>query len=234
VSDFNKEKGGVEAVDRALSILLAFNRSDRALTLTSLCVRTGLHKTTAQRLLSSLERADMVWRLPDKRYRLGPGIVRLGRVFGAMTGLPDAARGPVEALMRKTNLSVSVYVRRGDLRVCVHRADPPDLPLDAVRVGDARPLDETATGLAFRRYGDTVAGQTPVEAIFTLGIYNPGMASMACPIYGADDGLAGVLTVSASVTRLSPQTAQAIQADMEKAATDIERAIGRALPQTAS
>lgn len=219
-------KGGVVAVERATSIVLAFRRDDDPLTLAAICTRTGLSKTTAIRLLASLGEAGIVSRLPNKRYRLGSGVLRLGRVFNAMTTLPDAARGPAEALMRRTNLSVSLYVRKGESRVCVYRSDPPDLPLDAVRVGDARPLDETSTGLTFRRFAEGTNG-APVVPIFTVGVYNPGMASLAHPIFSADDRLAGVLTVSASVTRLALQRVGEIAPLAAECVGEIENALGR-------
>ena len=55
VADENAAPGGVAAVDRALSVLSAFQDGDAALSLAELAERTRLYKSTVLRLLASLE-----------------------------------------------------------------------------------------------------------------------------------------------------------------------------------
>jgi DNA-binding IclR family transcriptional regulator len=221
-----KEQGGVEAVDRAISILGAFRRGEQPITLTMLCERTGLHKSTALRLAESLERSELLHRLPDKRYRLGPAVVRLARVFNSMISLPEIARIPCEALMQRTHLSVSLYVRQGESRVCVMRSDPPEILRDAVEVVDVRPLDQTATGLTFRRYQDASAESIVPEPIHTLGIYNPGTASLAFPIFGQNGRIAAVLTLSGAAESFGAQPVGVLVTELARTARQIEEAYG--------
>ncbi|WP_227369697.1 helix-turn-helix domain-containing protein [Halomonas sp. M20] len=69
----------VEAVERALTILEAFDSSMESFTLAELANATGFYKSTLLRLLSSLERFDYVQRGSDGRYRLGSTPLRLAR-----------------------------------------------------------------------------------------------------------------------------------------------------------
>ncbi|MGC3874292.1 helix-turn-helix domain-containing protein [Halomonas sp. GXIMD04776] len=69
----------VEAVERALTILEAFDSSTESFTLAELANVTGFYKSTLLRLLSSLERFDYVQRGSDGRYRLGATPLRLAR-----------------------------------------------------------------------------------------------------------------------------------------------------------
>lgn len=72
---------GVAAVDRALTILSAFDGEPNALTLAALSRRTGFYKSTLLRLIASLQAHGYVLQLPDGRYHLGPTPFRLGAVY---------------------------------------------------------------------------------------------------------------------------------------------------------
>lgn len=69
----------VEAVERALTVLEAFDSPHEQFTLADLAQATGFYKSTLLRLLGSLERYDYVQRGEDGRYRLGHSPVRLAR-----------------------------------------------------------------------------------------------------------------------------------------------------------
>nr|WP_297460020.1 helix-turn-helix domain-containing protein [uncultured Halomonas sp.] len=61
----------VEAVERALTILSAFDTAQEQFTLAELASITGFYKSTLLRLIGSLERFDYIQRGSDGRYRLG-------------------------------------------------------------------------------------------------------------------------------------------------------------------
>jgi hypothetical protein len=69
----------VEAVERALTVLEAFDSHRESCSLAELAQATGYYKSTLLRLLGSLERFDYVRRGDDGRWRLGPTPVRLAR-----------------------------------------------------------------------------------------------------------------------------------------------------------
>ena len=60
LADQDAAPGGVAAVDRALSLLRAFEQGEPELSLASLAQRTGLYKSTALRLIASLEHAGLL------------------------------------------------------------------------------------------------------------------------------------------------------------------------------
>jgi ribose transport system substrate-binding protein len=60
----------VDAVMRACDILECFSNDSEALRLTDIAARTGLHKTTALRLLTTLERRGLVVRSTNRGYHL--------------------------------------------------------------------------------------------------------------------------------------------------------------------
>ncbi|MGO2131487.1 MAG: IclR family transcriptional regulator [Halomonas sp.] len=69
----------VEAVERALTIMEAFNAEHESLSLSELAHATGFYKSTLLRLLGSLERFDYVRRGNDGQWRLGMRPVQLAQ-----------------------------------------------------------------------------------------------------------------------------------------------------------
>lgn len=215
---------GVEAVDRAFRILKAFDISDRPLTLSTLCERTGLHKSTVLRLTVSLERDELLVRLPDKRFRLGPAVVRLAQVFDAMVALPLIAREPGRRLMEATGLSVTIFVAEGDTRVCVFRLDPPESLRDAIDVSDVRPLDDSAVGQTLRQYA-TGRPASAIAPIHELDRTGSDLATAALPLFGTDGELLGAIAVSGSAARFS--LLGGIESSLLAAAVSIEAEVSR-------
>ena len=69
--DFPK-KDSVRAVDRMLDILQVFSFEQNELNLAQICVQAGLPKTTTYRILTTLEKRNVVVQDPHTgKYRLG-------------------------------------------------------------------------------------------------------------------------------------------------------------------
>jgi len=114
------EAGGVAAVDRALMLLLAFREGDRTLSLGELVERSQLVRSTALRLLASLQHFGLIQRLEDGRYALGATIARLYAVYTATFSLEAEVMPVLRTLVRKTNEGAIFNVRQGDQRLVLH------------------------------------------------------------------------------------------------------------------
>src|SRR3954470_4454935 len=81
---------GVQSVDRALTILGILARLGEA-GVTEIAGQLGVHKSTAFRLVATLESHGMVEQNEDRgKYRLGVGVLRLA---GATTARLDGGAG---------------------------------------------------------------------------------------------------------------------------------------------
>lgn len=142
--------GGAAAVDRALSLLAAFRAGDSALTLAELARRTDLYKSTALRLLASLEHAGMVQKLEDGRYVLGAEVARLHSIYAATFSLDRVVLPVLQKLVQATGESAAYHVLQGQgpslARLCLFRIDSPHPIRDHVRPGDLLPVDRGAGG----------------------------------------------------------------------------------------
>jgi DNA-binding IclR family transcriptional regulator len=101
---------GVQSVDRALTILSILARLGEA-GVTEIAGELGVHKSTAFRLVSTLEAHRLVEQTSDRgRYRLGMGILRLAGATTARLDLVQEARPISRQLAADTGETVNIAV----------------------------------------------------------------------------------------------------------------------------
>lgn len=198
--------GGVAAVDRALGLLAAFDAAHPALTLTELAARAGLYKSTALRLARSLERAGLVLRTADGRFRLGAGILRLATVYRQGHAAPELILPQMRRLADSLGESVGFYVPEGEgQRVCLYRINAERPVSYNIRQGDAVPLPLGSAGRVIVAFGGAEgAGYDAIRAAhlcFTEGERLAELSSLSAPVFGPD-GLIGALTVGGPRSRV--------------------------------
>lgn len=104
---------GVQSVERAISILEFLARNEWS-GVTDIGNDLGVHKSTAFRLLSTLERRGLVEQHADSgKYRLGTGIAHLARAVTADSDIGRNARAGCEWLARHTEETVTLTVLEG-------------------------------------------------------------------------------------------------------------------------
>jgi len=212
---------GVGAVDRALSILFAFQAGEDWLSLAELSRRTGLYKSTLLRLIASLERARMLLRAgTEARWRLGPALVGLGLRAGAEMAPLRALVPPVlRRLATETGETASFYVREGEARLCLMREEGRHTVRDHLVAGTLLPLDCGAAGHVLR---GTATGLS-----VSIGERHPELAAIAVPVWGAEGAILGALCLSGTVMRLREAARRApLEAALLREAAQLSRALG--------
>jgi DNA-binding IclR family transcriptional regulator len=224
---------GVATADRVLAVLTAFRKGDAALSLAELSSRTGLVKSTIMRLAVSLEKYGLMARVADSSYRLDAEVFRLGMLYRESFRLENFVRPVLEELVARLGETCSFYVRRGDQRQCLFRVESPHLLRLHIREGDMLPMDSAATAQVLR-----VFGSRPLPAyaltlelpIYTAGVTVPDTASLATPVFGTDAELLGTLTISAPLSRLTPERVEGMKGPLNTAAAELTRALGGVFP----
>jgi len=212
VSDLNAAPGGAAAVDRALSLLSAFQAGDDALSLAQLAQRTQLYKSTVLRLLASLEHARFIRRLDDGRYGLGTELARLHGVYAASFPLDRVVPPVLRDLVAATGESAAYHVRQDQgaqrMRLCLYRVDSPHMVRDHVRAGDLLPADRGAGARVLIAFGPRAewpadaAGRAFCEAIVVqgycaaVGDRTAELGGISAPVFRADGTLAGAVTLT--------------------------------------
>lgn len=117
-------KDSVRAVERTIDILQAFTFDAQELSLTQICALADLPKTTTYRILTTLERRNLVVQdTATGKYRLGYEIVKMGSIAQEGNSLQRTARGDMEELSRRTQQTCNLYVRDGFERVCIAQVE---------------------------------------------------------------------------------------------------------------
>lgn len=99
-----------QSVDRALNILWILNGAKRA-TVTEIAQELDIHKSTASRLLTALERHSLVIRPPeDLAYELGQGVLQLASSVNSQNDLTKSAQILVENIAEHFKLTANVAV----------------------------------------------------------------------------------------------------------------------------
>lgn len=213
LAEANAATGGTAAVDRALTLLGAFHAGDATLSLAELAERTQLHKSTALRLLASLEHAHLLQRLDDGRYALGGEVARLHGVYAAAFSLDRVVMPVLRQLVAATGESAAYHVRQGlapnQTRLCLYRVDSPHPVRDHIRAGDVLPLHQGTGGRVLSAFGagDDNRKSTPADKRVYARIRTDGfmtavgdrlaeVAGISAPVFHADGSIAASLTLT--------------------------------------
>src|SRR5579864_302307 len=122
MSNVEKDSTGIRSVDRAVAILdLLAEQGWKAGA--EVARALGVHRSTALRLLATLERHGLVERDPrTSKYRLGRRLAQLGSAVRGEFDLRAAARPVCESLARSLGETVTLDVLDGDETVPIEQA----------------------------------------------------------------------------------------------------------------
>jgi DNA-binding IclR family transcriptional regulator len=137
----------VRSVDRAAALLLALGESQGEAGVTELARRLGLHKSTASRLLATLQKRGLVEQDDETgKYRLGLVVIRLAERAERTLDLRGIAMPELERLARLTHETTGLGVIDGDKLLTVAQADGPNLIAVGDWTGRSTPLHCVASG----------------------------------------------------------------------------------------
>jgi DNA-binding IclR family transcriptional regulator len=140
----------IQVIERMFSLLDALAAHQDPVSLKLLSERTGLHPSTAHRILNDLAIGRFVDRPEAGSYRLGMRLLELGNLVKARLDVRDAAIGPMRELHKFTLQPVNLSVRQGDEIVYIERTYSERSGMQVVRaVGGRAPLHLTSVGKLF-------------------------------------------------------------------------------------
>jgi IclR family acetate operon transcriptional repressor len=141
----HSESGSIQVIDRLTALLEAIARHRDPVSLKVLAADTGLHPSTAFRILASAIGNGLVARA-GSNYRLGIRLLQLGSRVASHQDLRREARPLMEALRDRIGETVNLTVRQGDEVVYLDRALPERMMRVEQRIGSRAPLHVTAVG----------------------------------------------------------------------------------------
>ena len=144
-----REATGIQVIQRMAALLDALAGHDTAVCLKDLSSVTGLHASTAHRILNTLIDVGYVERTHTGHYRLGVRLLQLGNRVQRRVDLRRDALPVMEALRDRVGETVNLTVREGDEVVYSERVSGTrNMRVESV-IGGRAPLHVTAVGKLF-------------------------------------------------------------------------------------
>jgi DNA-binding IclR family transcriptional regulator len=140
----------VQVIERMFSLMDVLATREDAISLKEISEKTGLHPSTAHRILNDLASGRYVDRPQPGTYRLGMRLLELGNLVKARLNVRDAAIAPMRELHRQIQQPVNLSMRQGDEIVYIERAYSERSGMQVVRaIGGRAPLHLTSVGKLF-------------------------------------------------------------------------------------
>ena len=253
------DPNAVKSVHKMVAVLNCFSRLDRRQSVADIARKTGLPKTTAHRILSTLRDVGFVEQEREREhYRLGLRLLEFGSVVLASMDLPHEAAPFVDHLIRMSGESSHLCVFDGSQAVTIDHREPDGRTANWITTISAAPAHCTGVGkaaLAFQsaetvsrilqaglqRYTrDTITDPDELQAelahIRERGYavdnaeHQPGLRCVAAPIRNAAGDVFAAISVSGPQVRFTDDRLEAISALVMDVAYQISRRLGYAGP----
>lgn len=180
----------VEAVERALTLLDAFNEEKREFSLAELSRVTGFYKSTILRLMASLEAFGYVVRDDKGTFRIGPAAARLAPLAGEGFRVERVIRPILRSLCELSGETASFYVRMGEERICRFRENGQHEIRHHLEEGKRLPLGVGAAGRILSGKADSHG------VVVSIGEREPSVAAAAIGIFQPSGELLGAMALS--------------------------------------
>jgi len=255
MSNERESAGGVQSVDRAISVLEILAQRGEA-GVSEVAADIGVHKSTAFRLLAALEERELVEQTQERgKYRLGFGILRLagavtGRIDITQQGRPICERLAAEigetiniAVMQE-HYAINLYQVRGQSAVTAHNWVGQLTPLHATSSGKvllaALPVEERSrilqkVGLPARTPRTITDRDTLEKQLLDVSHngyavvheeFEIGLTAVAVPVYNHFGTVIGSVSISGPAFRFDPENTPGLIEGLKEAGLTISGKMG--------
>jgi IclR family transcriptional regulator, acetate operon repressor len=148
-SDPDPRDGGVQSVDRALSIIETLAEDDEGYRLTDLAVRTGLSPSTVHRLLTTLEKRRFVqFDRDESMWHIGAQSFAVGSTFVRRRNFVTQALPYLRKLRDRTRETANLAVVDDGAIVVLTRVESREIMRSVTKVGGRVPMVASGLGKA--------------------------------------------------------------------------------------
>ena len=223
----------MRTLEKAFSILEIFSHERPSLRLAEISEATGIDRSTVHRMLRSMvDQGYLMHRRDNRRYELGPSLLRLALIREAVVSTRAHHDDLVRDLTEETQESSHVSLRAGVKLATIAAAQGRLANRVAHEAGAQLDPHATASGLAYLAYAapselerclaqplTSYSPATPVdpqmlaprfEAIRACGhaiadgTFDPEVFGIAAPIFGPDECAVGAVAVATPFSRMTP------------------------------
>ena len=244
----------VEAVRRALNILLCFGPGRTEIGVTDVARELGMHKSTVHRLLGTLQSEGFVHQDDNGRYTLTWKVLQLSAAVAAHHGIHDAMLRALEPLTAETGETSHVGVLSDDMVLYVEKVESSHQLRMPSAVGRHVPLHSVALGKVLGAGLDTqtvlrILHRAPLERFTDNTLTEPedilralervredgyalddeeieeGLVCVAAPVRDASGATCAAISIAGPATRVRARLTENIAA-VKQACADLSRMLG--------
>ncbi|MFE1312840.1 IclR family transcriptional regulator [Streptomyces sp. NPDC058755] len=238
--DRDQQPTGVRSVRRAFDILNLLSEQRPVITLREITEATGLAKTTALRLVQTLEESGLLWSHPAG-YTAGPALWRWAYLARNQWEVPQETRNVMRDLADRLGETVNLFVARDVHRICVAHEESPHPLRHVVDVGDEQPLWAGASSKILLRdasdallqrvaatspHGEVYADQLRTWAAdaaergyaVSSSEWDEGLTAVAVPVTGRTGRVVGSLSLSGPSHRFPYEAVERFAAELAQGA----------------
>jgi IclR family transcriptional regulator, acetate operon repressor len=242
---------GTQAIDRAAQLLMLVLSSEHPLGVSDLAAAAELPKSTASRLVSSLERHGLVRRNGARgKVAPGPAILRFAHRGVVDRHLVELAQAPLEALAATSGETVNLAVPGPSGVEHLAQVESRHFLGTGQWVGRTVDFHTTAVGKVLVAFGaaelppgplrrvapdtvvDRAALQAELERIRADGFalaadeLEPGLSALAAPVHGPTGDVIAALSISGPTFRLTPERVAELRPELTKQACALSARLG--------
>jgi DNA-binding IclR family transcriptional regulator len=251
-----KERGGIQSLERAFTILEHIARHRDGIALADLCKSVGLHSSTTFHLVKTMVQLGYATQHAEsKRYKIGRKVFSLAASALDERELIARATPVLERLSTRTSESAHFAIRAGNDVVVVAKTEGTGMFQLVDRAGVVRPANATALGKVLlsalsgdelERYfatgplprftpktiveRDALAAELDTvrrnEIAFDDGEFDAEVRCVAVPVYDFLGRVAGAIGISGPMWRLSLQSLQEKSRHVHKSAEELSAELG--------
>ena len=248
----HEEKGSIQVIERMMSLLDVLAESPEPAPLKKLSKATGLHPSTAHRILAAMTHSRLVERHDASTYALGIRLLELGSIVKSRINIREIALPFMQDLHKSVGESINLGIRDEDEIIYLERtSNGHSLVRVVYLIGGRAPLHLTSLGKLFlasdrienvRAYAKRTGlpGKTP-HSLTQIGALEKelekvrrhdlaydneeaelGLRCVASPIRNDEGVIIAGLSISAPTDRHDPSWVDQIKSSTEA----ISRALG--------
>lgn len=205
----SEEVSRVSAVERAISILEAFDASGPRLSLADLHRKTQIAKPTLLRLMQSLLDHGLLMPFDSSTYCVGAAALRLAGLHTAVGRVDNEVVAILNELAATTGETASYSIRQNEFRIYIYRVNSSYRLRDHIQLGDMVPLGVGATGKVLSAFSEERDARLSAiwKQFFAVssGEKELGMVGVSCPVFDHEGRLVGAVSISGPGSRLTTE-----------------------------
>jgi DNA-binding IclR family transcriptional regulator len=239
----------VPGLKRGLELLLACTRQPAGLGLTDAAQTLGISRSSAFRLLHTLEKLGFVRRGADqRRFYAGLQVMNL-RANAVQTDIGAAAGEPMERLRRTTGSSVHLGVRDGTEVLYIHSLSGLRRITTNIGVGTRLPAHATSMGrlllsamseaelralyrnvkleahtdqtvTALTRLADQIRADAARGYVVSEGMFDPAIWSIAAPVHSYSGSIVATISITCPANSFEKEQFRGPMKDQVRAVAD--------------